>query len=192
VWIDMPSGGTPAPSPPRPLFFWDVGWMKQERDCPNCGKHYVAYDTVVFRCSNCGIEVNAQAGAKVYSYGIESKRRRKLRSENLAKAFVFMIPFVIGMYLHSIGFFSLVPFAAAVVWLLVEIKRREILRLARRATVCLFLFLIGTIAGDSLWPRTALCGDSTYSYSEHRSGTCSWDGGVREWNPGPWWASIFR
>lgn len=51
--------------------------------------------------------------------------------------------------------------------------------------VCIFLFLIGTIAGDSLWPPTALCSDFTYSYSEHHSGTCSWHGGVREWNPGP-------
>jgi DNA-directed RNA polymerase subunit M/transcription elongation factor TFIIS len=167
--------------------------MKQDDlDCPNCGKHYVAYDTVAFRCSNCGNVVNAQAGAKVYSDRIESERRKKLRSKKLAKALVFMIPFVIGMYLHSIGFFSLVLFVAAVVWLIVEIRRQERIRLARMTTVYIFLFLIGTIAGDSLWPPTARCNDSTYSYSEHRSGTCSWHGGVREWNPGPWWASLFH
>jgi len=166
--------------------------MKQELDCPNCGKHYVAYDTVIFRCSNCGIEVNAPVGGKVYSDRIKSERRRTLRSEKQAKALLFMIPFLIGMYLHSIGFFSLVLFVAAVVWLLVEIKRRKLFRLARVTTVCLFLFLIGTIASDSLWPPTALCSDPTYSYSEHRSGTCSWHGGVREWSPGPWWASLFR
>lgn len=28
---------------------------------------------------------------------------------------------------------------------------------------------------------TALCNDGTYSYSQHRRGTCSWHGGVREW-----------
>ena len=166
--------------------------MKQELDCPNCGKHYVAYDTVMFRCSNCGIGVNAQAGATVYLERIESERRRKLRSEKQAKALVFMIPFVIGMCLHWIGFLSLVLFVGALVWLFAEVKRRGRLRLARTTTLCLFLFLIGTIAGDSLWPPTALCGDSTYSYSEHHSGTCSWHGGVREWNPGPWWASPFR
>jgi len=30
---------------------------------------------------------------------------------------------------------------------------------------------------------TALCGDGTYSYSQTASGTCSWHGGVAEWNP---------
>lgn len=28
---------------------------------------------------------------------------------------------------------------------------------------------------------TALCRDGTYSYSQHRRGTCSWHGGVAEW-----------
>ena len=28
---------------------------------------------------------------------------------------------------------------------------------------------------------TALCRDGTYSYSQHRSGTCSWHGGVAVW-----------
>ncbi|MGW7533782.1 DUF3761 domain-containing protein [Amycolatopsis sp. NPDC054798] len=28
---------------------------------------------------------------------------------------------------------------------------------------------------------TALCNDGTYSYSQHRSGTCSHHGGVRQW-----------
>jgi len=166
--------------------------MKQELDCPNCGKHYVAYDTSFFRCSNCGAEVNAQAGAKVYSQRLETELRMKLRSEKLAKAFVLMIPFGIGIYAHWIGFFSLILSVAAIVWLLVESKRRRRLRLARIASVCCFLFLIGTIAGDSLWPPTALCSDSTYSYSEHRSGTCSWHGGVREWHPDPWWTGIFH
>jgi len=30
---------------------------------------------------------------------------------------------------------------------------------------------------------TARCGDGTYSFSQHRSGTCSHHGGVTEWNP---------
>jgi hypothetical protein len=65
--------------------------MKQEFDCPN--------DTVMFRCSNCGNEVNAQVSAKVSSDGIESERRRKLRYEKQAKVLVFMIPFLIGVCL---------------------------------------------------------------------------------------------
>jgi hypothetical protein len=28
---------------------------------------------------------------------------------------------------------------------------------------------------------TALCGDGTYSFSQHRSGTCSHHGGVAQW-----------
>jgi hypothetical protein len=30
---------------------------------------------------------------------------------------------------------------------------------------------------------TARCRDNSYSYSAHRSGTCSHHGGVAEWNP---------
>lgn len=37
-----------------------------------------------------------------------------------------------------------------------------------------------TSAGGGGGP-TALCWDGTYSYSQHRRGTCSWHGGVREW-----------
>jgi hypothetical protein len=166
--------------------------MEQELDCPKCRKHFVAYDTVAFRCSNCGTEVNTQAAAKAYSDRIETERRTNLRVEKLAKAFVFIIPFAIGVYEHWMGFFSMVLFVAAVVWLLIESKRRKKLRLARITSACLFLFLIGTIAGDSMWPPTAQCSDFSYSYSEHHSGTCSWHGGVREWNPGPWWTTLFR
>jgi hypothetical protein len=28
---------------------------------------------------------------------------------------------------------------------------------------------------------SAICNDGSYSYSQHRSGTCSHHGGVREW-----------
>ena len=37
---------------------------------------------------------------------------------------------------------------------------------------------------DSYYPDdnpTAVCNDGTYSYSQSRSGTCSWHGGVAEW-----------
>lgn len=36
---------------------------------------------------------------------------------------------------------------------------------------------------------SALCCDGTYSFSEHRSGTCSWHHGVCAWTPElpPWW-----
>src|ERR1700733_9180288 len=123
--------------------------MEQELDCPNCGKHHVAYDSVWIRCSGCGMKVITQVAAKDYSDRIESERRRKLRSKKLTKARAFMIPFVIGMCIHSIGFFSLVLCMPALVWLIVEMKRQRQLRLAGIATVHIVLFLIGTIAGDS-------------------------------------------
>ena len=35
-----------------------------------------------------------------------------------------------------------------------------------------------------IYPRspTATCNDGSYSYSQNRSGTCSWHGGVRTWH----------
>ncbi len=40
-------------------------------------------------------------------------------------------------------------------------------------------------------PPTALCSDGSYSYSQHRGGTCSWHRGVAVWNPQvPWWRRI--
>ncbi|EOD67853.1 DUF3761 domain-containing protein [Amycolatopsis vancoresmycina] len=35
--------------------------------------------------------------------------------------------------------------------------------------------------GDNPSGATAVCKDGTYSYSQHRSGTCSGHGGVRSW-----------
>jgi hypothetical protein len=47
---------------------------------------------------------------------------------------------------------------------------------------------VAAIVGALWWPgflrspdATARCEDGTYSYSQHRSGTCSWHGGVDEW-----------
>jgi predicted permease len=58
------------------------------------------------------------------------------------------------------------------------------------------LFCLGLTAGgmlhDLAFPPTALCLDGTYSSSAHRRGTCSWHGGVREWNPPTWWQSPFE
>jgi hypothetical protein len=51
---------------------------------------------------------------------------------------------------------------------------------------------VGGMLHDIAFPPTALCRDGTYSSSEHRSGTCSWHGGVGQWNPYPWWQEIFR
>jgi DNA-directed RNA polymerase subunit RPC12/RpoP len=57
-------------------------------------------------------------------------------------------------------------------------------------TALIFVFLLGGILHDVVFPPTALCADGTYSYSAHQSGTCSWHGGVARWNPGPWWKKM--
>jgi hypothetical protein len=58
----------------------------------------------------------------------------------------------------------------------------------RRPTALIALTLIAasataaTIRADAVPPgATAKCRDGTYSYSQHRSGTCSHHGGVAEW-----------
>ena len=57
-----------------------------------------------------------------------------------------------------------------------------------------FVFVLVGVAHDATVPNyaSALCNDGTYSYSAHRSGTCSWHHGVEEWNPliPPWWERL--
>ena len=59
----------------------------------------------------------------------------------------------------------------------------------------LTLVIVATgIAHDAFVPNyaSARCSDGTYSYSAHRSGTCSWHHGVAEWHPliPPWWERL--
>jgi hypothetical protein len=54
-----------------------------------------------------------------------------------------------------------------------------------------FGLTVGGIFHDVAFPPTALCRDGTYSDSSHHSGTCSWHGGVWQWNPTPWWQEVF-
>jgi endonuclease YncB( thermonuclease family) len=39
----------------------------------------------------------------------------------------------------------------------------------------------GSSGGGNPYGATAICNDGTYSFSQHRRGTCSHHGGVREW-----------
>lgn len=162
--------------------------MGPDVECPNCGKEYVVIDTTTFRCSGCGFEVDVQAGSRVHSQRIAKARTAKLRGESFRKARYFSIPVALGFLLHGIGLISLVLFVLAIVWFVVAKVRRTPSQQPRLLAICLLLFVIGSIAGDSVRQPTALCRDMTYSYSAHESGTCSWHGGGSEWNPGPWWA----
>jgi hypothetical protein len=57
-----------------------------------------------------------------------------------------------------------------------------------------FVFVAVGVGHDAYVPNyaSALCRDGTYSYSAHRSGTCSWHHGVAQWNPriSPWWERL--
>lgn len=63
-----------------------------------------------------------------------------------------------------------------------------------RIILLLVVFVIFGILNDAFWGHkyTALCVDGSYSSSRHHSGTCSWHGGVAEWNPRTryWWQSL--
>src|ERR1039458_426771 len=54
-----------------------------------------------------------------------------------------------------------------------------------------FVFVSVGVVHDLNVPNyaSALCVDGMFSYSAHRSGTCSWHHGVAVWHPGipPWW-----
>jgi Protein of unknown function (DUF3761) len=60
----------------------------------------------------------------------------------------------------------------------------------RPAALVLAIFILGVVAvtaataGTPPPGATALCRDGTYSYSKHRSGTCSGHGGVKKWLTG--------
>lgn len=57
--------------------------------------------------------------------------------------------------------------------------------------VLAFVFVSVGVVHDMNVPSyaSALCRDGTFSYSAHRSGTCSWHHGVATWHPRipPWW-----
>lgn len=58
----------------------------------------------------------------------------------------------------------------------------------RMPTTTTGVIIGGGSSGDTTIPEgvTAICKDGTYSYSQHRSGTCSGHGGVAQWiNPPP-------
>lgn len=73
-------------------------------------------------------------------------------------------------------------------------KRAADARMLLIASITLFALASGSITRDCLdgglfdHAPTALCGDGTYSFSQHPRGTCSWHHGVAVWNPAvPWW-----
>jgi hypothetical protein len=85
---------------------------------------------------------------------------------------------------------ALVCVALILINVILLVRKRWEGKYAIYAGLALALFL-GGVLRDVVFPPTARCADGTYSYSAHHSGTCSWHGGVAQWNPDPWWESIF-
>jgi hypothetical protein len=77
----------------------------------------------------------------------------------------------------------------------VDLSRHRTTRFGWILTLTLTFVAVGVVH-DAYVPNyaSALCRDGTYSYSAHRSGTCSWHDGVAQWNPRvqPWWERLPR
>lgn len=162
--------------------------MEQRVQCPKCRKIYVAYDTISFRCSQCGSPVAIGVAGKTSSKGLPARElQSKLRHGKKSKPILLLLPLLLGLLLHSVGYFSVFLFLVAIVYFFIEIRSKERIQFWKQAVLWSFLFLIGAIVGDGMSPPTAQCADRSFSYSAHHQGTCSWHGGVNEWDPGPWW-----
>ena len=83
-----------------------------------------------------------------------------------------------------------IVFLALLIKVCVDLGRHRTTRFAWILTLA-FAFVAVGIVHDATVPNyaSALCRDGTYSYSAHRSGTCSWHHGVAQWNPQvpSWW-----
>ena len=81
-------------------------------------------------------------------------------------------------------------FLALLIKVCVDLIRHRTSRFAWILTLA-FAFVAVGVVHDATVPNyaSALCRDETYSYSAHRSGTCSWHHGVAQWDPRvpPWW-----
>lgn len=161
-------------------------------ECPNpaCQKLYVMADTIPFRCSACGTRIEFQAGSDARQQHLAREKSARRRREWLGRAKYVFGALALGFMFHTVNFIAALIFVLSLVWLAyIVIFRRSIPKKYPVAiVVLLFVFLVGSIGGDAAWPPTATCSDGSLSYSAHHSGTCSWHGGVSEWNPGPWWA----
>jgi len=96
---------------------------------------------------------------------------------------------IVELIYHTHGvMIGLIAFLVFVAWMICAlIENNGQARHLGLATLVTLVFFIFSILGDVMDPPSALCADRTYSYSAHRQGTCSWHGGVAQWNPPLWW-----
>jgi hypothetical protein len=99
-----------------------------------------------------------------------------------------------GWVFSPLGWFSVTLFLISAGYFAWSIGHKKYLPHCAMAFLFFSLFLVGGISRDLLDDvrPTAMCSDNSYSYSAHRSGTCSWHGGVAEWNPTfhHWWQTL--
>jgi hypothetical protein len=101
----------------------------------------------------------------------------------------FAVAAALGFLFHNYGVvIALMAFPVFFIWTIYSlVKRNGQASELGLAILLIFVFFVFSIIGDINNPPTALCADGTYSYSAHHQGTCSWHGGVDEWNPPLWW-----
>jgi hypothetical protein len=164
--------------------------------CPNsaCQQKYLVIDTEEFVCSACGTRIDAQKEidefGRLKADARKSALRRKKRKAIIAKFHLYLFGFMAlaGFIFREIGrvaLLALVVFGSAAVY--ARFKRNGLAQGFLLATIATLVFFIFSLVGDTANPPTAECVDGSYSYSAHDQGTCSWHGGIREWNPPPWW-----
>ncbi len=121
----------------------------------------------------------------------ETEKRRAARKGFAMLCFAALVG---GWVFSPLGWFSVSLFSISVGYLAWSKLKKRYFSLSARACLFLFLFLVGGISRDLLddVQPTAVCSDGSYSNSAHRSGTCSWHGGVAGWNPTVhhWWQTV--
>jgi hypothetical protein len=113
----------------------------------------------------------------------------------MAKKVLLRVAFALGIALlswviHPQNILPTLISLALLVKVCVDLIRHRASRLGLILGLALVFAMIGVIH-DATVPTyaSARCRDGWYSYSGHRSGTCSWHDGVAQWHPRvqAWW-----
>jgi hypothetical protein len=164
--------------------------------CPNsaCQQKHLVIDTDELVCSTCGTHIDVQREIERYERLQADARRiaehRKKRKKLIAKLHLqfFGVTALAGLILHQVGRVAILTFLIFVtIAVYARIRKNGLERGWVIAAIASLVFLFFSFLGDIAMPPTAMCADGSYSYSSHHQGSCSWHGGVSEWNPPPWW-----
>jgi hypothetical protein len=149
--------------------------------------------------------IDFERRAKVLSDAKTARIRRRSSIENSSSPIIIWIkthPWMFtccagifaGWFLSPLSWMSVILLICSGIYLLSETMKRRHRMPAGILCVFLLFMLSSGIAHDILDDDqpTAECRDGSYSYSQHRQGTCSWHGGVGEWGPTMhhWWQTL--